>query len=181
MTRFFKKLLSQVRTLRQSEDGNPTVEFVLVFPFIVVMLLTTCEYGLLMTRQAMLESAVDKTVRHLRLGHFVAPTQDDLRRAICNSAGVIPDCMESLLIEMRPVSTVTWAPLGTDTTCKDRGSEISPVVELNPGTVNEMMLVRVCAVFEPFFPTTKLGMQLTRTELGGYALIASSAFVNEPA
>jgi len=41
-------------------------------------------------------------------------------------------------------------------------------------------LIRVCAVFKPVFPSTKLGIRLARDELGGYALVASSAYVNEP-
>jgi len=180
MRLLIKKFLSQVRSLRQNEDGNPTVEFVIVFPFIVTLFFTAFEFGLLMTRHVMLERAVDLTVRDLRLGHFIAPTQDDLRRVICNRAGMIPKCMDSLLIELRPVSTVTWTPLGSDTTCKNRNEEIQPVVSLNPGISNEMVLVRVCAVFEPFFPSTTLGMKLSRDELGGYALVSSSAFVNEP-
>jgi len=176
----FKNLKARLRHLWQSEDGSPTVEFVLVFPVIMGLFFATAEFGLLMTRQSMLETAVDKTVRHLRLGHFASPDQDDLRRTICKYAAIIPDCRNSLLIELRPVSTVTWSPLSSDTTCKDRNSEISPVVSLNPGVQNEMVLVRVCAVFSPFFPTSALGMRLARDELGGYALVASSAFVNEP-
>lgn len=42
------------------------------------------------------------------------------------------------------------------------------------------MLVRVCALFEPFFPTTGLGMMMRYNARGDYALVATTAFVNEP-
>ncbi|MEZ5796378.1 MAG: hypothetical protein R3D63_02055 [Paracoccaceae bacterium] len=42
------------------------------------------------------------------------------------------------------------------------------------------MIVRVCAVQDPFFPTTGLGLQLKADAEGGYQLIAASVFVNEP-
>lgn len=180
MRQIFSGLMAQLKHLWKSEDGSPSIEFVLVFPFVMGLFFATCEFGLLMTRQSMLETAVDKTVRHLRLGHFNEPDQNDLRRTICKYAAIIRDCENSLLIELRPVSTVTWTPLSGDTTCKDRDADISPVVALNPGVSNEMVLVRVCAVFKPFFPTSALGMRLAKDELGGYALVASSAFVNEP-
>ena len=180
MIRLIKNFLSQARRLRQREDGNATIEFAIIFPIIVTMFLSAFEIGILMTRHVMLERAVDLTVRELRLGKIIAPTQDDLRTLICDRAQIVPRCMQSLLIELRPVSTVTWAPLGSDTTCKNRDSNISPVVALNPGASHEMVLVRVCAVFKPVFPSTKLAISLNRDELGGYALVSSSAFVNEP-
>jgi hypothetical protein len=43
-----------------------------------------------------------------------------------------------------------------------------------------MMLIRACAKFDPLFPTSGLGFQLPRDNTGAYALIAATAFVNEP-
>ena len=42
------------------------------------------------------------------------------------------------------------------------------------------MLVRACAVFDPYFPTSAWGLQLPLDASGGYQLVAMSAFVNEP-
>lgn len=163
------------------DEGNATIEFLIFFPLMVSLLLSTVEIGILTIRQVMLEHAVDLTVRDLRLGNLLNPTQDSLRNLICERSAVMHHCSDSLLIELRPVSTVTWTPLSADVTCKDRNNgEINPVVTLIPGQNHEMVLIRVCAVFKPIFPTTKLGIHLNRDEYGGYALAASSAFVNEP-
>lgn len=180
MIHLAKKPLSKLRSLLKREDGNATIEFAIWFPMLIAIFLSAVEVGILTIRHVMLERAVDMTVRDLRLGHFVNPTQDALRTLICQRAAVIPFCMDSLLIELRPVSTTTWTPLAEQTTCKDRDEVINPAVTLNPGIAHEMVLVRVCAVFDPIFPTTRLGISLEIDELGGYALVASSAFVNEP-
>jgi len=176
----FKPAAKRLRSIWCRENGNATIEFAFFFPLLVSLLLSTVEVGILTIRQVMLEQAVDLTVRDLRLGKLLAPTQDDLRNLICARSSVVPHCRDSLLIELRPVSNVTWAPLGSDTICKNRDEDITPVVELNPGQSHEMMLIRVCAVFEPIFPTSKLGVHMARDQLGGYALVSSSAFVNEP-
>lgn len=181
MIRFIPNMLHRAFDRFKRDEGNATIEFALFFPLLVTMLLSTVEVGILTIRQVMLEQAVDLTVRDLRLGKLIKPTQDDLRNLICDRSSVVPRCSDSLLIELRPVSTVSWTPLGQDTTCKDRSNgDINPVVDLNPGSSHEMVLIRVCAVFQPVFPSTKLGIHMTKVGLAGYALVVSSAFVNEP-
>jgi len=70
--------------------------------------------------------------------------------------------------------------LTNDVTCVDRSADVQPVLEFDSGAANEMMLVRVCAVFDPFFPTTGLAAQMSLDSTGAYALVATSAYVNEP-
>ena len=63
----------------------------------------------------------------------------------------------------------------------DRDEPIQLLDPLDTGTDNEMMLIRACAVFDPIFPMTGLGLKLKKDAFGGgYAIIARSAFVNEP-
>lgn len=173
-------LFRRFRRFRRQQRGASTIEFVIWFPFFVVLVCSSLESGLMMTRHVMLERGLDITVRALRLGLWTAPTHDDLKRAICESALIIPECADSLSIELLPVSTTTWAlPTGA-VSCTDRSAEIQPVTQLIPGISNEMMLIRVCSKFSPFFPATGLGMNLPKDGAGHYALVSASAFVNEP-
>jgi hypothetical protein len=48
------------------------------------------------------------------------------------------------------------------------------------GGNNELMMVRVCALFRPMFPSTGLGLNLRYDGDGNYAIVATTAFVNEP-
>ena len=61
------------------------------------------------------------------------------------------------------------------------GEDVQPVLEFTSGMDHDVMLVRACAVFDPMFPTTGLGLRLPKDETGAYSLVASSAFVVEPA
>lgn len=174
-------IAERLHSIFKRENGNATIEFAFFFPLLVTLLLSSVEIGILTIRQVMLERAVDLTVRDLRLGNLEDPTQELLRNLICVRSSVVPDCQKSLLIELRPVDTVAWTPLSTDTTCRDRNLDIDPIGDyLDAGASHEMVLIRVCAVFDPVFPTTKLGVHLAKDDIGGYALVTSSAFVNEP-
>ncbi len=184
MIHILRNLGYRARQLRDSESGNATIQFVIMFPLFLTLFLSSFEFGILMLRQTFLERSVDSVVRELRLGQLLNPTHETIRTEICNRAPILPDCMETLMVELRVVSTVTWTPLATDVVCKDKSIDINVTPPdpsfVNVGNANEMVLVRACAVFKPIFPTTKLGISLKRTDLGGYALVANSAFVNEP-
>ncbi|MGB5557380.1 MAG: TadE family protein [Paracoccaceae bacterium] len=162
------------------EDGNATIEFVLLFPAFMTLFLVVFETGLLLTRGVMLDRGVDIAMRELRLGTLVPMSHDGLKAKICQHASIIPDCGNSVLVELRPISKTTWEPLTHSATCVDRTEPVQPVLEFETGSSNEMMLVRVCAVFDPFFPTTGLAAQIKLDESGAYALVATSAYVNEP-
>ncbi|MBS8228883.1 pilus assembly protein [Vannielia litorea] len=173
-------LATRLRRFRKREEGNSTIEFVILFPIFIIIFMSCFEMGMLMTRQVMLERAVDLSVRDLRLGHWKPPTHDELKKAICNRAGIIPDCMNSMLIELQPVSKSTWTPLPKQATCNDKSAPIQPVTTFNGGTENEMMIVRACAIMKPWFVANGLGLRLPLVDGENYAIVSSSAFVNEP-
>jgi hypothetical protein len=63
--------------------------------------------------------------------------------------------------------------------CVNRDETIQPLTQFNPGTQNQVMLVKACAIFDSIFPGFGLGRDLIRAD-GGYAVAASSVFANEP-
>lgn len=166
------------------EDGGATIDFILIFPAMFVVFVSTVDVGLLMVRQVMLDRGVDITVRALRLGQLEPNGPDDsihelLKRNVCSIAGLLPKCMDNILIELQPIDTATWTPLAATPTCIDADADVQPVTNPNFGQQNEMMLVRVCAMLKPMFTTSSIGMQLTRD--GDYfGIVSTSAFVNEP-
>lgn len=176
MSRFKRRIQRAAR----EEDGTATIPFLLFLPFFMMLVISSLEMGILMLRHVMLERALDMSVRDLRLGVFTG-TYNDFKRSVCNRAGVIPNCMNVLVVELRPVSTVTWQPLASGPICVDRKN---PLVPLNnpfeKGAGDELMLIRVCAKFDPIVPTTGLGFQLPKDNSGAYALISTTAYVNEP-
>jgi Flp pilus assembly protein TadG len=163
----------------RDQRGSASVEFVILLPLYLSIFASAYELGSHMTKQVMLDRATDLVVRDLRLGNFTNPDQDLLRDEICARTQLIDQCTANLLIEMTPVPTTTWEVLPNQTTCVDKAEEIEPVVAFNGGSSNDMMLIRVCAMVEPMFPTTGVGLRLPKVA-GHYAIVATSAFVNEP-
>jgi len=169
---------ARLRRFRKADNGSSTIEFVILFPIFIIIFMSCFEAGMLMTRQVMLERAVDLSVRDLRLGHWAPPTHDEIKKTICNRAGIIPDCMNALLVELQPVSKSTWTPLPPQVTCQDKSNPITPAFA--GGAENEMMIVRACAITKPWFYATGLGLKLPLVDGEHYAIVSSSAFVNEP-
>lgn len=173
-------LSAALRRLLRDERGSMTAEVAIVTPLFIMLVLCVVEAGMLMVRHTMVERAVDMVVRDLRLGRYVNPTHNRLREDICANAVVMPRCMTDLMIDLRPVSRATWALPAGPQPCVDRAMNIEPAVTFIPGGENELVLIRICAVFEPLFPTTGWGLNLPLDPSGGYQLLSMSTFVNEP-
>ena len=167
------------RALRRDE-GSSTIEFVILFPIFMLLMLVGIEAGVMMTRQAMLERAVDIAMRDLRLGTWAEPTHQVLKDRICANSVIIPRCQEDLMLELAPVDTAGWALPPQPPACVDRVQEIEPVTDFVAGAGNQLMMVRACFVIDPMFPTTPLGLRLPLDASGGFQMTSASAFVNEP-
>ncbi|WP_096786305.1 TadE/TadG family type IV pilus assembly protein [Rhodobacter sp. CZR27] len=164
----------------RDDGGNATVEFVLVFPVIIWIFFAAMESGLYMTRYVLFDRAVDMAMRDLRLGLIADPDAAKLKDAICNNAILVEDCATSLHIELVSIDTDSWDFPTDPVTCIDRSRPMAPVIEPDLGAPNEIMLVRACATMDAIFPTTGIAANMTKDGNGGYFIVSSSGFVNEP-
>ena len=168
-----------IRALRR-EDGTASMEFVIVVPVILLIFMSSFESGLLMTREILLEQSVDMTMRELRLGHYPVVTNAVLKKEICDRTIIFPNCQNNIAIELDRITTTTWS-IPTDIThCVNSTAPVQPVVSLNAGQENDMMLVRVCVSLPAMFPGMGLALAIPLDSQGDYALLARSAFVVEP-
>jgi len=162
------------------EDGTASMEFVLMVPLFITIFMASFESGLMMVRSILLDQAVDMTMRELRLGHYAIVDEDKLRTEVCSRTIIFATCEDNMLIELERVSTADWTIPGTPTQCINRDDVIEPVVAMQIGQQNDVMLVRICVIQDAIFPTTGIGLGLSVDSGGGYALISRSAFVVEP-
>lgn len=177
MTRFAKWL----RRAWRDEDGVASLEFLFALPILMAIFMASFESGLMMTRSIMLEQSLDIVMRELRLGHYPGADADMLKQEICKRTIVFNNCEASLMIDLQTVSTSTFALPTIATTCVNRDAAIQPPITLHIGQQNDLMLVRACIVEDAIFPTTGIGLSLTRTGSGGgIEIVAVSAFANEP-
>ena len=173
-------ILRRLRRFWRKQDGNATIEFVILFPALLTFLLSGIELGFIGLQHSMLERAMDLTVREIRLGTGTAPQHDDIKDMICDRAAFIPDCGTSLRLEMIQVDPRAWSEIPTAPDCTDKSEEVSPVRNFVNGQENELMVLRACAKIDPVFPTSGLGENLIKDEYGQYSLTATTVFVQEP-
>lgn len=180
MSALITPLARLLRRVRKSDDGSATIEFVIIFPALMTLFLMSIEVGVMMARGLMLDRGIDIAMRDLRLGAMSPMSHSQLKKAICENALIIPQCELNLSVELLPIVQQGWAPTQSRPTCYDRAEPIQPALEFTPGSSNETMIVSACATFNPFFPTTGLAATIKLQNSGQYAMIATSAYVNEP-
>ena len=173
-------LRQKLRRFTDSETGSATIEFAITFPAMLLILLSGIELAFVNLRHSMLERAVDITVREIRLGTGSAPQHDAIKDMICTRAGFIENCRDNLRLEMIQLDPRNWADVPANADCTDKSEEVAPVRAFVNGLDNELMILRACAKIDPVFPTSGLGADLASGVDGQYALIATTAFVQEP-
>lgn len=181
MTRLLRRMASRLCPAAfRREDGTASMEFVLVVPIVLAVFMGSFESGLLITREILLERAVDMTMRELRLGHYSNVTNVMLQKEICKRTIIFPDCVDNIKIQLDRISTATWQIPATPLFCVTQGEPPPPVTAMNTGQDNDLMLVRVCVSLPAILPTMGLALHLPLDKQGNYGLVAKSAFVVEP-
>ena len=174
-------ITSAWRRFARDESGNTnTVAFAIWTPVLLITLATALEVGVYTARATMLERGMDITVRDIRLNTGTNPQHNEIKEMICEQAAIIPNCNNTLRLEMMIREMRDFAAIPNNADCTDRALPASPVREFSAGHENELMVLRACAKIEPIFPMTWLASALSTDAAGDYAVVALSAFVQEP-
>jgi hypothetical protein len=138
--------------------------------------------SVLMLKQVLLERGVSLTARILQLGIEDFPTEAQLKRSICNNIAFFPDCTENLRVQLFEVDKSTWTTTQTaaNANCVDKDLESQPAPTLDRGSANQLVLMRVCLLSKLMMPTSGIGATIGDPATGRVALVANTAFVNEP-
>lgn len=171
---------SRLARFKKDDGGHASLEFAIMFPLFFVILLSAIEMGMITLRYAYLERALDIAVREVRLSTGAAPDHDELVTMICDQAGIIPDCANNLKLEMIQVDPRNWTTIQATATCTNRAEEVQPVTTFVAGTENNLMILRACAKLKILYPTIGFGLAAPKDSSGDAAIIAMSAFVQEP-
>lgn len=174
------RLIKYLRRVKKDESGNASVEFFIVFPVFIIMMLMSIELGFVTLRHTMLERGMDMAVREIRLGTGTAPQHDEIKQLVCDGAGFILNCETQLRLEMRSADIRNFGALDTTADCTDVAEPSKPVREFTPGQQNELMLLRACYKYDPIFPDDFLGEALEQDASGQAQIITMTAFVQEP-
>lgn len=172
MTNWFRKL----RRFGRDDRGYSTVEFVICATTFLSGFFWVFETGLIMTKQMMLERAVDIVVRDLRLYNNPLYTHDHIKKEICRLALIFEDCETRLLLELDTYDQA--AGYTKEFSCYDKKNDLSPVTTWRPGLRQEIVYMRACIIIDPMMPN---GLALfPDVQETGVPLVADTAFMNEP-
>jgi len=177
MTQF---LNAKLRAYRKDEDGSMVIPVALWVPFFIMILLCALELGMLTVRHTVLERSLDTTVREIRLGTGSSFQHDDIKASICARSPVLYNCDENLKLEMTRRDLRSWQGISGRANCEDQAENADPVREFTSGQDNQLMVLRACYLFNPISPASLFGDALLKNAQGESALIATSAFVQEP-
>lgn len=173
-----------LRRLWRRENGTATIEFAIFVPITLLIFLASVESGYYMMRHALLERGLDLVMRDFRLGRLASASHDDIRNRICDAVPILHNCRSELKVWSQPINTTTWAMPDTPVYCGDNNGELEaapPTGTINPGVSDEIVIVRVCTLQKPMFPTTQFTARMRADSVnGGYQLATATVVVNEP-
>lgn len=190
-----RRTLSGLRRFKRREDGNMTIEFVILVPLLFSMFLASVELGIYSMRQMFLDRGLDMTVRTIRLNTGLDVDQDGVndlthdvvKRMICANAGFLSsgttdNCEATMRLEMVQRNPRAFVAIPSRADCFDIAQPVNPPRNFVNGVQHELMIMRACVQFDPVFPSTGLGFKLVNGTEGGNkpALVSVSAFVQEP-
>lgn len=175
-----------LKALSRDKRGVTAVEFALLAPLFFAMILSLFETGILLTRIAMVDHAVNVISKRVYTGEVTKGvaagtiSQSDIEDAVCEvTSAVIPNCKSEITVELTEITALSSLP-ASDAACQDSTLELTPTVNFSPGDANSVVFMRVCVTVDLMTPGLGLGLKLIKTSSGRFELISSVAFLNEP-
>jgi hypothetical protein len=183
--------MTGVRAFLAEERGTATIEFVLLVPIVLTVFFASFESSFFMIKSVMLERSVDIVVRDIRLGVLDDMNHRDLKKRFCETSALTnpENCVDKMRIWMQPINTADFSMVLPQRHCMDKSAKIDPLVdppaaEFAYGVDNDIMLLHICLLETPLFPTTIVGAALVAANGNGddenYGIVVNSVFVNEP-
>ncbi|MES0871138.1 TadE/TadG family type IV pilus assembly protein [Pseudovibrio sp. SCP19] len=160
--------------------GVTAVEFAIIAPFLLGMVMAILELGLSFLVEVVLDNAVAEASRHIRTGQVFYDAEYDLgkfkKHVLDNGAGLLNAVDEKIFISVQHRDNFEKLPKPEPLLDKDNNVVMQEIWD--PGTRNDVVLVQVVcawpmvsAVMLDYFGVTAGGERL---------LVATEIFRNEP-
>ena len=177
---FFVGLSRGARKLAADEAGSPAVEFALVFPMFIAIVLATLQAGTIFLVKAFFESSAEEAARVVLTNQTGALTAAQFQTELCNQLTGLFDCTEVVIeLEPLPAGTTNLQPLLP--TFDAHGNLIgTPAVDVGanaPASGTDMLLV----VMYPW-PVYggPLGLNFSNMGNGKMLMLSTQVFRTEP-
>lgn len=167
-----------------AKRGATAVEFALLGPIFIALILSLFEMGLVMMKITFLDDATSSASKIIYTGaaNGNAVTQQDLAVFICDNVHLFSNCEQNITVELTPINTFSDAPT-TNPTCTDStiAATLNPVVTFDPGSASQVMFMRVCISTNVVTPGLGIGLGLSNSaDRNRQSIVSQTAFLNEP-
>lgn len=175
------RLTHRLKRFRKEEAGAIyTLEFVVMFPLLLMALAFGVELTTHANRQFQVDRALDVTTRAIRLNTATQFTHENIKDVICANSGGLDECDTKMRLEMISINPRSFVSLPAQPDCTDTPQPVNPVRGWSLGQQHELMMLRACYKYKPVFGAFGLGALLGTDGEGYGKMVAISAFVQEP-
>jgi Flp pilus assembly protein TadG len=106
MSKFFASVSRMGRRLADDETGSPAVEFALVFPLFIAIVLATLQAASIFLVKAFFESAAEEAARVVLTNQADSLTAAQFQTEVCNQLTALFNCSQ-VTVELEPLPAGT--------------------------------------------------------------------------
>ncbi|RXH35890.1 pilus assembly protein TadE [Bradyrhizobium nanningense] len=159
--------------------GATAVEFALVAPPFLALVIALIQTFLVFFAQQTLESIVRQSARLVMTGQVQSAnmTQAVFKQKVCDQIVILFNC-SGLMVDMQVATSWTSANTALPTLTYDGSGTVSNVWQYNPGVPGDIVVLRI--MYEWPVVLGPLGFNLSNLSDGNRLIMSSAAFQNEP-
>ena len=173
----------------KSQRGASAVEFALVAPIFLMMMMSTFEVGWFYFVNSTLDTAITDISRKIRTGQVQGgpgfDKDDFFNDTVCPSLSFFGDCHQIATAEVKVFNSFSelyddenLSSGGDPIICRGDDPEAVNNIPVDPGTENSIVRVRLCIIYRTLNPA--VGINLKQNANGERQLTSTFIFRNEP-
>jgi Flp pilus assembly protein TadG len=178
--KFFAGVIRLGRKLAGDEAGSPAVEFALVFPIFIAVVLATLQAGSIFLVKAFFESGAEEAARVVLTNQTGTLTAAQFHTEICNQLTALFNCGQ-VTVELEPVPAGTTSIAALLPTFDSHGNVVgAPTVDVgaNAGAAGTDMLLVVMYPWPVY--GGPLGLNFSNMGSGKMLMTSTQVFRIEP-
>jgi Flp pilus assembly protein TadG len=166
------------RAFLADRNGATAVEFALIGPAFVALLIALIQTFLVFFAQQLLEQVTNQSSRAILTGQTqgLGQTQAQFAAAVCSNVVILFNC-NNLMIDVQVAGAWSSANAAAPTLTFDSKGNVTNTWQFNPGNPGDIVVVRVMYQWPVFLGP--LGFNLANLSNGNRLIMASTAFMNE--
>jgi len=159
--------------------GATAVEFALVAPPFIALLIAIVQTFLVFFAQEMLEAVVQQSSRQILTGQTQSQqaTQAAFHQTVCNQVSALFTCSK-IMVDVQVATSWSTANTSAPSLTYDSQGNVNNVWQFNPGNAGDIVVVRVVYLWPVVLGP--LGFNLSNQPNNTRLILATAAFQNEP-